>query len=56
MSEEELEELLTDEFLTTLVSAAQVCGNSIDCIELGYFVNYCYDIAEKDMPDVNFCK
>ena len=52
MSEEEPKELLTDEFLETLVKAAETCGNSVDYIELIYFVQYCFDVAEKDMPNL----
>jgi len=42
---------LTDEFLSILVEAARTCGYSVDHVETVSFVEWCYQIAEKPVPD-----
>ncbi len=56
MTEDEFEEklvpLLTDEFLSVLVTAVKTCGWMVDHIEASAFVYWCYQIAEKECPDL----
>jgi len=50
--EEKLKPLLTDEFLSTLVEAAGVCGWSIDAIETQNFVEWCFYQVDKIAPEI----
>jgi len=42
--------LLTDEFLQTLVHASRTCGWTVDMTEVAGFVEWCYDLAGKELP------
>ena len=48
--ENELKPKLTDEFLEKLAEAGKVCGWSGDYHEISEFVEWCFDLAEKDRP------
>ena len=43
---------LTDDFLEILVAASRTYGWSADYTEVILFVEWCYKIAEKDVPDL----
>jgi hypothetical protein len=49
--EDNLRPRLTDEFLSTLVEAAKVVGNSVDSVEMRYFVREVFSVAGKSMPE-----
>ena len=55
-SEEELEKDLrksmSDEFLATLVQAAKVSGWELDNTEVTHFVTWCFNVADKEVPDL----
>ena len=48
--ENELKPKLTNEFLENLAEAGKVCGWSGDYHEISEFVEWCFDLAEKDRP------
>lgn len=57
MTEEEIKQRendvrlrLTDEFLATLVEAAQVHGHSSDWVVVEEFVESMFDLAGKELP------
>ena len=50
-AEEELQPLLTDEFLETLTKAVQTCGWSVDYTEAMDFVNWCHELSGRDAPN-----
>lgn len=50
--ENKLKPLLTDEFLSTLVRAAKTIGWSVDHQEVCAFVDYCFETAGKECPDL----
>jgi len=52
-AEEILKPLLTDEFLRTLALAVRTCGHSVDHIESEWFAVWCFDLAEKEKPDLS---
>ena len=52
-AEELLKPKLTDEFLDTLVQAANTCNWSVDFIEVGYFVDWCFSVAGKPLPPLD---
>ena len=52
-SEEKLKPLLTDEFLSTLALAVKTCGWTVDHIESAAFVEWCFDIAGKERPNLD---
>jgi hypothetical protein len=43
---------ITDDFLYTLVEAAQTCGNGVDWVELRDFVVWCFHNAGKECPSL----
>ena len=53
MKKQELKELLTPEFLSTLYTAIIYCGWDVDMIESMEFCNWCYNIAEQPDPEYN---
>ena len=50
-AEIKLEPLLTNEFLKTLQLAVKTCGWSVNHIESVAFVQWCFKLAEKEIPD-----
>ena len=50
MKKQELKELLTPEFLSTLHSAVECCNWDVDMIETMKFCNWCYNIAGQPEP------
>jgi len=52
IAEEKLKPLLTDEFLSTLALAVKTCGHSVDYVESARFAEWCFELAEKEMPDL----
>ena len=56
MTKQELKELLTPEFLSTLHSAVQCCNWDVDMVVTMEFCNWCYSTAGQPEPkyDVNF--
>ena len=52
-AEEKLRPLLTDEFLSTLALAVKTCGHSVDHTECARFAEWCFELAEKDKPDLS---
>ena len=53
MTNKELKELLTPEFLSTLHSAVECCGWDVDMIESMEFCNWCYSKAGQPEPEYN---
>jgi hypothetical protein len=51
-AENYLKPLLTDEFLGTLRIAVKTCGWSVDHVESSAFVLWCFELAGKDIPEV----
>lgn len=49
--ENKLRPLLTDVFLETLRLAVKTCGWSVDHDESSLFVNWCYELAERETPE-----
>ena len=53
MTKQELKELLTPEFLSTLYSAVECCNWDADMIETTGFCNWCYRLAGQPVPEYN---
>ncbi len=53
VAEAALKPLLTDEFLSTLALAVKTCGWSVDHYESADFVGWCFEVAEKEKPDLS---
>jgi hypothetical protein len=53
MTNKELKELLTPEFLSTLHSAVKCCGWCVDMVETINFCDWCYNVAEQPTPEYN---
>ena len=53
MTKEQLQEILTPEFLSTLHTAVECCGWSVDMIETMYFCDWCYNKAGQPEPEYN---
>jgi len=51
-AEETLKPRLTDTFLETLALSVRTCGWSVDHVESAEFVEWCFRLAEKDIPDL----
>ncbi|MDW7641426.1 MAG: hypothetical protein SCG72_03370 [Nitrosarchaeum sp.] len=51
MKKQELKELLTPEFLSTLHTAVECCGWSRDMIESMNFCDWCYNMAGQPEPE-----
>ena len=50
MTKQELKELLTPEFLSTLHTAVECCNWDVDMIETMKFCSWCYNIAGQPEP------
>lgn len=53
MKKQDLQELLTPEFLSTLHTAVECCNWNVDMIESMEFCDWCYDVAEQPKPEYN---
>lgn len=53
MTEKELKELLTPEFLSTLHTAVECCNWDVDMVETMHFCDWCYSMAEQPEPNYN---
>ena len=53
MTKQELKELLTPEFLSTLHSAVECCGWDVDMVETMEFCDWCYNTAGVSKPQYN---
>jgi len=51
MKKQELKELLTPEFLSTLHAAVECCGWGVDMIESMNFCDWCYNMAGQPEPE-----
>ena len=51
MKKQELKELLTPEFLSTLNTAVECCGWGRDMIESMNFCDWCYNVAGLPEPE-----
>ena len=51
MTNKELKELLTPEFLSTLHSAVECCGWSQDMVETVKFCDWCYNMVGQPEPE-----
>ena len=47
-----LKPLLTDTFLITLAEAVKICGWNVDHIESAQFVKWCYQVVDKEVPNL----
>lgn len=56
MTKQELKELITPEFLSTLHSAVECCGWDVDMVESMNFCDWCYNVAGQPEPyyDMSF--
>ena len=56
MTKQELKELITPEFLSTLHSAVECCGWDVDMVESMNFCDWCYNVAGQPLPkyDMSF--
>jgi hypothetical protein len=50
MTKQELKELLTPEFLSTLHSAVECCNWDVDMVESMEFCKWCYNVAGQLEP------
>lgn len=50
--EDNLKPLLTPEFLDTLTKAVKTCGWTVDHTESTQFVEWCFQVAGKEAPDL----
>lgn len=53
MTQKELKELLTPEFLSTLHTAVECCNWDVDMVESMNFCDWCYNVAEQPKPEYN---
>jgi hypothetical protein len=53
MTNKELKELLTPEFLSTLHTAVESCNWYVDMHETICFCDWCYNMAEQPTPEYN---
>lgn len=53
MTNKELKELLTPEFLFTLHTAVECCNWYVDMAETMNFCDWCYNVAEQPTPEYN---
>jgi uncharacterized protein YeaC (DUF1315 family) len=51
MTKQELKELLTPEFLSTLHTAVECCNWDADMIETMKFCDWCYGMVELPQPE-----
>jgi hypothetical protein len=53
MKKQDLQELLTPEFLSTLHTAVECCNWDVDMIESMEFCKWCYSVVGKPCPNFN---
>jgi hypothetical protein len=53
LTKQELKELLTPEFLSTLHTAVESCNWYVDMHETICFCDWCYNMAEQPTPEYN---
>jgi hypothetical protein len=53
MKKQELKELLTPEFLSTLHTAVECCNWDVDMNESMNFCDWCYRVAGQPEPEYN---
>ena len=53
MTNQDLQELLTPEFLSTLHTAVECCGWDVDMIETMKFCDWCYNMAGQPEPKID---
>jgi uncharacterized protein YeaC (DUF1315 family) len=53
MKKQDLQELLTPEFLSTLHTAVECCNWDVDMIETINFCNWCYSMVGQPVPKYN---
>lgn len=53
IAEDVLRPCLTEYFLNTLVLAVKTCGWWVDHVESSAFVRWCFDVADKEAPDLS---
>jgi hypothetical protein len=53
MTKQELKELLTPEFLSTLHSAVECCNWDVDMVETMNFCDWCNNVAGQPLPKYN---
>ena len=51
MTKQELKELITPEFLSTLHTAVECYGDNSDWVEVMDFCDWCYDVAGQPEPE-----
>ena len=56
VTKQELKELLTPGFLSTLHSAVECCNWDVDMVESMNFCDWCYNVAGQSLPkyDMSF--
>ena len=54
MTEQELKERLTPEFLFTLHGAVECCSWGVDMVETMNFCDWCHDLAGQPKPEYEF--
>ena len=54
MTEQELKELLTPEFLSTLHGVVECCSWDVDMVETMNFCDWCHDLAGQPKPEYEF--
>ena len=53
MTKQELRELLTPKFLSTLHTAVEFCNWDTDMVVTMQFCDWCYRVAEQPEPEYN---
>lgn len=53
LTQKDLQELLTPEFLSTLHTAVECCGWDVDMIETMKFCDWCYNMAGQPEPKID---
>jgi hypothetical protein len=53
MTKQELKELLTPEFLSTLHIVVECCSWDVDMVETMNFCDWCYNVAEQPTLEYN---
>ena len=53
LTQKDLQELLTPEFLSTLHTAVECCNWDVDMIESMKFCDWCYNMAGQPVPKID---
>jgi hypothetical protein len=53
MKKQELKELFTPKFLSTLHTAVECCNWEVDMIETMNFCYWCYEMVDLPLPEFN---